>query len=142
MKRYAFLLLSIVLIILLAVWLLFSGRTDNSTTENDVEALGNLVEIRLRLIVTDTQSFAVQNGRLPENLAALVDGGYLDADVIDDPFAPGNPIRYRKLGNGRFLLWSVGPDGKDDGGVPNLYESGVSANAKGDIALSGTVEHL
>jgi len=142
MKKYAFLWISIALIVVLAVWLLFSGRTDTFTKEGDIAALGDLVMIRLRLIVPGIQSFAVKNQRLPETLADLVDQGYLDADVIDDPFSPGTSLGYRKLGDGRFLLWSVGPDGKDDGGGPNLYESGVTASSKGDIALSGTVEHL
>lgn len=30
----------------------------------------------------------------------------------------GQPLSYRRTGQGRFLLYSVGWDGKDHGGVP------------------------
>jgi hypothetical protein len=29
----------------------------------------------------------------------------------------GQPFHYRRTEDGRFELWSVGPDGKDDGGI-------------------------
>jgi hypothetical protein len=32
----------------------------------------------------------------------------------------GQPMRYRREANGRYTLWSVGFDGKDDNGKRNL----------------------
>jgi len=41
----------------------------------------------------------------------------------------GQPLRYRRLGNDSFKLWSIGIDGQDDGGTP---EKTQEANANGD----------
>jgi hypothetical protein len=35
---------------------------------------------------------------------------------LDDPFAPGQKIHWRRIDSKRGRLWSVGVDGKDDGG--------------------------
>jgi hypothetical protein len=51
-----------------------------------------------------------QSGTLPEKLADLPHAESLSSD----PFS-GKPFHYRREGDG-FVLWSVGPDGDDDGG--------------------------
>jgi hypothetical protein len=51
----------------------------------------------------------------PETLAALVPE-YLSATPAD-PFVQSQPLRYRRVA-AKYLLYSVGPDGKDDGGKP------------------------
>ena len=53
------------------------------------------------------------NGELPDGLERLVPE-YLES-VPTDLF-DGKPLRYRKLDKG-FLVYSVGPDGQDDGGT-------------------------
>jgi hypothetical protein len=40
----------------------------------------------------------------------------------------GEPLRYRSTGNDRFVLYSVGEDGKDDGGDPSLQKNIQSSN--------------
>jgi hypothetical protein len=40
----------------------------------------------------------------------------------------GQPLRYRRNGDGTFLLYSVGENGKDDGGNPGL-EQGVESSS-------------
>jgi len=40
----------------------------------------------------------------------------------------GEPLRYRSAGNDRFVLYSVGEDGKDDGGDPSLQKNIQSSN--------------
>ncbi len=56
------------------------------------------------------------DGRYPPSLDAVVPG-YLDAVPVD-PFT-GVPLRYRVDDGGRAVtIWSVGPDGRDDGGGP------------------------
>ncbi|MBI2301159.1 MAG: hypothetical protein HYU66_19805 [Armatimonadetes bacterium] len=61
------------------------------------------------------QAWSLEHGRPPARLHQLVPG-YLRR-LPDDPFAEGQPFRYRREGAG-YVLWSVGPDGKDDGGRP------------------------
>ncbi|MBI2949173.1 MAG: hypothetical protein HYY23_16150 [Verrucomicrobia bacterium] len=53
------------------------------------------------------------HGQLPESLEALVP--QLIASVPRDPF-DGRPLRYKKLEKG-YAVYSVGNNGKDDGGV-------------------------
>ena len=52
--------------------------------------------------------------RLPDDLSLLVPS-MLDSVPLD-PF-DGKPIRFRKLTKG-YVVYSIGPDRKDDGGVP------------------------
>jgi hypothetical protein len=55
------------------------------------------------------------HGSYPEAVAALVPQ-YLPAmprDVID-----GQPLRYRRLADDGFKVWSIGIDGRDDDGTP------------------------
>ena len=40
----------------------------------------------------------------------------------------GQPLRYRRNADGTFLLYSVGENGKDDGGDPSL-EKGVTGSS-------------
>ncbi len=53
-------------------------------------------------------------GQYPDNLKELVSTGYLDSLPID-PFS-GSPLLYRNAKDG-FVLYSIGEDFKDDGGV-------------------------
>jgi len=58
------------------------------------------------------ERYRLARGVLPETLQDLVPT-YL-ADVPSDPF-DGKPLRYKHLERG-YLVYSVGPDGTDDGG--------------------------
>jgi len=57
----------------------------------------------------------LRHGNLPSNLDALVPE-FLPAVPRDS--ADGQPLRYRVNDAGTFLLYSIGEDGKDDGGNP------------------------
>jgi hypothetical protein len=59
------------------------------------------------------ERFRIANGTYPDSLDAvkLADGKPLPLDGMD-----GKPMRYRKTADGKYALWSVGFDGKDDGG--------------------------
>ena len=61
------------------------------------------------------ERYRLANGQFPENLQALVPRfiAHLPNDVIT-----GEPFKYRRAGDGRFVLYSVGWNEKDDGGVP------------------------
>lgn len=61
------------------------------------------------------RAYQLEHGAPPPNLQALVPA-YLNA-VPADPFGKGEPLRYRASGK-THVLWSIGPDGKDDGGTP------------------------
>jgi len=70
-----------------------------------------------RQLVSCCTSLAVEryrlaNDALPDSLSTLVPK-FLDAVPID-PF-DGQPLRYKKLAKG-CVVYSVGEDGKDDGG--------------------------
>jgi hypothetical protein len=88
------------------------------------------------------RAYRLEHGVYPDALSALVPR-YLRS-VPDDPFALPGPLRYRRDGR-NYLLYSVGPDGKDDGGRPvqnrdmaakalrDARRFGVSAKGEGDI---------
>ena len=70
----------------------------------------------LRLVMTDLaiRGYEATNGKPPMDLAELVPN-WLPAVPLD-PFS-NQPLIYRATTNS-FLLYSVGPDGQDDGGSP------------------------
>ena len=70
---------------------------------------------RLRACVTAlaVERYRLAKGKLPDGLGDLV-GEYLES-VPADPFT-GQMLKYKKLQQG-YVVYSVGKDGKDDGGV-------------------------
>ena len=66
----------------------------------------------LRLAVRAHQ---LERGAPPADLQALVPN-YVQAVPVD-PFGKGAPLRYQTDGK-TYKLWSLGPDGVDDGGTP------------------------
>lgn len=77
------------------------------------------------------RAYLLDNQRLPESLTALVPE-YLPA-VPSDPFADG-PVR-AKASTNCLLIYSVGPDGVDDGGTAPK-EQFTSRQSKGDIVVT------
>ncbi len=69
----------------------------------------------LLLTLLALRAYKLDHGAYPVSLFALAPT-YLKA-VPNDPFALSGPLRYKNQGS-KFLLYSVGPDGKDDGGKP------------------------
>jgi len=65
------------------------------------------------VIACALERFRIEKGSYPELLdeVKLASGGPLPMDEMN-----GKPMGYRKTANGRYALWSVGFDGKDDGG--------------------------
>jgi hypothetical protein len=61
------------------------------------------------------ERYRLAEGRFPETLEALAPRfmGQVPNDVIT-----GQPYKYRLTADGRYVLYSVGWNGKDDGGVP------------------------
>jgi len=60
------------------------------------------------------ERFRLANGNYPDQLAALAPRfmAKIPTDVIN-----GQPLGYRRTGNGQYVIYSVGLDQKDDGGV-------------------------
>lgn len=84
---------------------------------------------RLRCAVTGLviERYRLADGRLPDALSDLVPK-YLSG-IPADPF-DGNPLHYRKPDKG-YIVYSIGWDGKDNGGVENPPEP-----SSGDIAFT------
>jgi hypothetical protein len=67
--------------------------------------------------------YRADHGAFPASLADLAPTSM--GRMLDDPFAasPGTPLRYRRTAGG-FLLYSLGPDRRDDGGTPQRRPTG------------------
>lgn len=103
---------------------------------------------RFREVKTDTQNallltalalraYKLDHGAYPSTLATLVPS-YLQA-IPDDPFALSGPIHYKRLGM-KYLLYSVGPDGKDDGGTVIFHKNRPAPRGPGDVDQQHWVE--
>jgi hypothetical protein len=77
-----------------------------------IETARNVVVAAIAL-----KRYELRHHQLPATLEVLTPD-LLKAVPID--CMDGEPLRYRPTGNDRFVLYSVGEDGKDDGGDPSL----------------------
>lgn len=71
------------------------------------------------IIACAVARYRIEKGSYPDSLASvkLASGQALPLDVMNN-----KPMGYRKTADGTYALWSVGPDGKDDGGKRVLDE--------------------
>jgi hypothetical protein len=76
--------------------------------------VGRIANLRATRIVLAVVMFKRDEGRLPQRLDELVPK-YLTS-VPDDPF-DRKPMKYRLDDDGSWVVYSVGYDGKDDGGI-------------------------
>jgi hypothetical protein len=67
----------------------------------------------------------LRHGKLPSDLAALVPE-FLTSVPID--YMDGKPMKYRLNADGSFTIYSVGEDGKDDGGDGSLPPDKTNAH--------------
>ena len=83
-------------------------------------AFGQTV-IDLATVACALERYRIANGEYPENLAVLAPRFLerIPSDVID-----GEPLKYRRATNGQFVLYSVGWNEKDDGGVTAARKKG------------------
>nr|CAA9286545.1 hypothetical protein AVDCRST_MAG63-3995 [uncultured Armatimonadetes bacterium] len=80
-----------------------------------VKDVNSEVQNALLTVALALRAYRAERGRYPERLAELAPE-YLKSVPVD-PFALEGPLRYRRTATG-YVLYSVGPDGKDDGGKP------------------------
>jgi hypothetical protein len=85
-----------------------------------IETAQNVVVTAIAL-----KRYELRHHQLPATLAELTPD-LLQAVPID--CMDGEPLRYRPNAEGTFLLYSVGDDGKDDGGNPSLQKNIQSSN--------------
>lgn len=63
------------------------------------------------------EAYYQRHGALPEDSSKLLGDEINMSQLPEDPFAPGGPIRYSLSADKQVAtIYSVGPDGKDDGG--------------------------
>lgn len=91
----------------------FDWMFDYSTGSFRVSSENSRAQRALLALSLALRAYAADAGRYPETLSDLVPD-YL-CDVPFDPFSDEAPLRYRADGDG-YVLYSVGPDGMDDGG--------------------------
>jgi type II secretory pathway pseudopilin PulG len=126
---------------ILSIFLPVFSQSDFKDQEN--RALDDLLMLRLAL-----RAFRVEHGHYPASLQELK-GSYL-TDIPEDPFAAAGAYKYAVNGD-KFTLYSIGPDGKDDGGRaiddPARAKDGVDAlrytvmpDSKGDIVAGVNVQ--
>jgi hypothetical protein len=89
------------------------SRTVNRIGDNEVRFAEKTACLRAAQTALGIERYRLQdNGGLPETLADLVPR-FLSA-IPGDPF-DGEPLRYKRLESG-YVVYSLGPDGNDDGG--------------------------
>ena len=107
-------------------WLTITRKRQRFRQRCQQEFTRSEAYLRLFLCGMAVRCFYLEHGSYPMNLADLTPT-YLDAVPLD-PFS-GKPVHYRKTSQ-NFLLYSVGPDGIDDGGKPMPRPP---ATPKGDL---------
>ena len=80
---------------------------------------------RLILIALKIRGYRLRHGSLPASLDPLG----IDSSLLIDPYTGGRFL-YKPQG-ADYLLYSVGPDLKDDGGVPADESPNTSPNTNG-----------
>ena len=86
----------------------------------------------LRSLATGIECYYVDYNAYPENLFVLTTPIAYITRIMKDPFKPDAEYRYKKISNNDWLLWSVGPDGKDDkAGI--IYNQNAGLTSEGDI---------
>ena len=118
---------------------------DSSTLDVDQNAMRKIagVETARRLLITAIalKRYHLRHAAWPDKLEQLVPD-FLAQVPID--FMDGKPLRYRLLPTGLleypFRLYSVGVDGKDDGGVGVMPSSG--SNAPPPIIMPGRLPSI
>jgi hypothetical protein len=89
------------------------GSLSRSTVKSDrAETQRSIVLSAIAL-----KRYSLRHGNYPESLDALVPE-FLSAVPTD--YMDGKPVKYRRNEDGSFTLYSVGEDGKDDGGDVSL----------------------
>ena len=101
-----------------------TGAVSNAFANHEEEGRQAVLEVTLAL-----QRYRREHGEFPAELSRLVPQ-YLDVIPVDPCDPKGEPIRYRREEPLKAVVWSVGPDHSDQGGL-DLKPS--SLNPTGDL---------
>lgn len=122
---------------------LFLENYSHVLVMNDLDTAQN----QLLAVALASHAYHRQNGRDAPSIQRLVDAGMLRR-VPTDPFDPrAKPLRYTEI-LGETVIYSIGPDACDDGGVPAMPGPDVAGagqlcpfteTAIGDIVAGKTV---
>jgi len=87
-------------------------------------------EVDLATVACGLERYRLAHGAYPDRLEALAPQfvGKLPHDVIG-----GQPLHYRTTDAGKFVLYSIGWDEKDDGGATAQTKSGRNDLTRGDL---------
>ncbi len=87
------------------------------------------VSVDLARVAIALERYRLANGEYPESIDTLAPQFItkIPHDIIN-----GQPLHYRRTNDGQFILYSVGWNATDDGGVVGLRESGSVDIKKGD----------
>jgi hypothetical protein len=85
-----------------------------ASAKTEARAVRAQTTIQLAITACALERYRLAHGGFPETLDALAPA-FLPKPPLDP--MTGQPFHYRRTDDGRFLLYSVGEDGKDDGGV-------------------------
>lgn len=138
--------LVVVIILVVAVGAYYYGKNSNQksevatgkTTEENEPIIKQNVEkaiTNLNNIHTALESWKMDHKSYPDNLFVLTTPVAYLTQVPNDPFTQNNVFSYKKINDEDFILWSVGPDGKDDDGRILFYQKN-GLNSGGDIVLT------
>lgn len=79
-----------------------------------LKATNNQTQDALLMTTLALHAYQLEHGSYPSTLTALAPA-YL-SKIPADPFAASGPLQYHLTGK-TYVLYSIGPDGKDDGGT-------------------------
>jgi hypothetical protein len=95
----------------------FSLMSIPNYSKAGARAVETEVERQMTLAVIALKRYQLRHGSLPASLEALVPE-FLATVPYD--YMAAKPLSYRLKADGSYVLYSVGADGKDDGGDPTL----------------------
>jgi hypothetical protein len=86
----------------------------NGFTKTDIRVVRANQTARMAAVGCALERYYLEFGRYPDSLAELAPRFVKETpqDLVD-----GKPLRYSRTPSGLFKLWSIGSDGKDDGGL-------------------------
>jgi hypothetical protein len=91
----------------------------------------------LRFLHVALESWKVDNKTYPDTLQVLSTPiAYITKNPID-PFTQGAWFNYKKINDNDFILWGIGPDGKNDDGQV-VYDQNNGLTSSGDIVRTPT----